>query len=279
MIKIIAEGVYDTAHAVFEAHEIKKIKPDAVFFELPEAPFQRILNDYSAGKLNIKQLKTKLFKAIGAEEKIVDHELLNKFLVGEIEKEELEVIETEGREIHVMKAAKDVGASMYAVDLPLKKVEELLLKEFAQEHVDATTRVVQTKKLPFIVWELSDIFHYPYYFIERVLHHHALVTTNPYKHNVNNCSVCKAGVAFDRFMNSLLLPVLDKLPLSKGLKTDLKVAYALRELDFYREQHMAGKIAGVYKSLQKKLGREPRVVVIVHLWNALELERLLQGLR
>lgn len=277
-IRIIAEGVHDTAHSVFEAKEILREKPDAVFFELPDVPFQKILNDYAIGKLKMKELKYLLFKAILKEEKRVDHNLVDKFLMGEIEIEELEAIETEGREIHVMQAAKKVGAELVAMDMPLNKVETLIQNEFEQEHIDATKKVMVSENLPNIVWELSDIFHYPYYMIEKIIHHHAIKTTNPFKHNASTCKVCKLGARWDRAVNDVLIPIFDKLPLSKEMKLDIKVAYVIKRIDYYRERYMARKIMSVYNDLTKKLGRPARVLAIVHLWNAIELERLLQGL-
>lgn len=278
MIRIIAEGVHDTAHSIFEAREILNTRPDAVFFELPDVPFQRILNAYSAGKLTVKGLKKELFRAIRKEEKEVDHELLKKFLVGEIESEELEVIETEGREIHVMQAAKEVKAQMYAMDMPLEQVEKLLLRKFKQEHINNMKITLNMNTPPFLVWELSEIFHYPYYFIERIMHHHAIKTTNPFLHNVNACKVCKLGTKWDRLVNSIVIPIFNAMPLSKELKRDIKIAYVIRNMDFHREQYMARKIARVYTDLEKRLGREPKIIAIVHLWNAVELERLLRGL-
>ncbi|MFH1424362.1 MAG: hypothetical protein ABIG20_01640 [archaeon] len=276
-IRIIAEGVYDTAHAVFEAHQIRKEKPDAVFLELPDDLFQRILTDYSSGKIGIPDLKKRLFKAIQKEERRVDHNLVDKFLEGEIEHEELEVIETEGREIHVMKAAKDVGAELIAMDMPLEEVERYIEKEFRAEHINKTRHVIISKELPDILWKLSDIFHYPYYFIERIMHHHAIHTTNPYKHNVSTCRVCKMGTRWDRFVNRFMIPIFEKMPLSKGLKDELKIAYIIRRVDYYRERHMARKILQEYRKLTLKLGRTPKIIAIVHLWNAMELERLIQG--
>lgn len=278
MIRIIAEGVYDTAHSIYEAHEILKEKPDAVFFELPDIPFQEIFDMYSQGKIDVKQLKKLLFMAIRKEEKEVDHELLNKFLVGEIEGEELEDIETEGREIHVMQVTKKVGAKMFAMDYSLGKIEALLSREVAEEHMQNVKEVIRSKKLPFIVWELFEIFHYPFYVVERILHHEALRTVNPFIHNVNHCKICKWGTKWDRWVNRLMIPIFDKMPLSKELKADIKIAYVMRKVDYLREEHMAKVIAEKYYELQKKLGREPKIVVIVHLWCAYELERILEGL-
>jgi len=278
MIRIIAEGLYDTAHSVFEAHEIMKEKPDAVFLELPDKPFQQILDDYSNGKLNQEQLKKVLFAAIGAAEREVDHDLVTNFLEGEIEEEELEAIETEGREIHVMHAAKRVGARLYAMDMPLDEVEKIIFEEFAQEHIKNTREVINTQKLPDLLWELSDLFHYPFYILERIMRHPAILTTNPYKHDVSKCPVCRLGALWDRFIHKRILPIFDYMPLSCGLKKDMKIAYVIRDIDYHREMHMAAKIASVYRKLKAELGREPRLLAIVHLWNAVELERLLKGL-
>ena len=278
MIRIIAEGLYDTAHSVFEAHEIMKEKPDAVFLELPDKPFQAILDEYSSGKINQEQLKKKLFKAIGAEEREVDHDLVTNFLEGEIEEEELEVLETEGREIHVMHAAKKVGARLYAMDMPLEEVGPLIEKEFEEEHIENTKEVINTQNLPDILWELSNIFHYPYYILEKIMRHPAILTTNPYKHDVSRCSVCKLGAVWDRFIHKYILPIFDHMPLSDTLKTDMKIAYVIKSVDFHRERHMAAKIASVYRKLKRELMREPNLLIIVHLWNAVELERMLKGL-
>ena len=133
-IRIIAEGVYDTAHAVYEAHEIKKQKPDAVFMELPYTPFQKIFDDFNSGKIDVHKLKTHLLNAIKVEKKDVEHDLLKKFLLGQIEEEELEAIETEGREIHVMQEAKNAGAELHAMDVPLDVLEKYY--EVRAEEVD-----------------------------------------------------------------------------------------------------------------------------------------------
>jgi hypothetical protein len=278
MIRIIAEGVYDTAHSVFEAHEIRKEHPDAVLMELPDYPFQGILDDYMKGKLNLSQLKKELGAAIELETLQVDHDLVNKFLEGEIEEEELEVIATEGREIHVMRAAKEVGAELHAMDMPIEEVEKLIEHEFEEEHIENTKQVIKTKNLPFLIWKISDFFHYPYYLLERIMHHHAIKTTNPFLHNVSECEVCRIGVHWDRIVNHVVIPIFNRMPLSKALKDQMKIAYIIRRIDFFREQHMANKISEVYNRLQKKLGREPRLVAIVHLWNAVELERLIRGI-
>jgi len=279
MIRIIAEGMYDTPHAVFEAHEIRKAKPDAVIMELPDDIFQPIFDKYNAGKLKChKQLKTMMLKAIKKEEKEVDHELAKRHLAGEIEHEELEAIETEGREIHVMTAAHEVGAELHAMDLPLKEAEKHIEKELEAEHINRGVKVANTKELPFIVWELMEVFHWPYYMLERILHHHGIKTVNPFLHNVNECAICRIGTVYDRIVNAGSLPILTHLPLSRELKNDLKVAYAIRRIDYYRELHMAGTISLVYKQLKEKLGREPKILVITHLWSAVVLERAIRGL-
>jgi hypothetical protein len=279
MIRIIAEGMYDTPHAVFEAHEIRRDKPDVVMLELPDKDFQPIFDDYNTGKINVRQLKNRVFKAIEKEEREVDHELATKHLAGEIEHEELDVIEAEGREIHVMKAAKDIGAKLYAMDMPLNRAAKMIEAEIELEHLENAKSVIRTKELPFIVWELSDIFHWPVYVVERILHHPALKTTNPFVFNVNESWLSKIGVKWDRFANHMFIPFFANLPfLSKELRRDIKVAYAIRRMDYHREMYMAANIVRVYKRLRRELGREPRIVVIVHLWSAVELERLIQGL-
>lgn len=277
-IRIIAEGVYDTAHSVFEAHEILKEKPDAVFFELPDIPFQEILDAYSSNRIDLRLLKKWLFKAIQAEEKEVDHELVNKLIVGEIEEVELGEIESEGREVHVMQAARKVGAQMVAMDMPLEAIEKELSKDVEQAHIDNVKLILKNKQLPFVVWELFEIFHYPFYVFERLLHHHAIQTMNPYIHNVSKCRVCRLGTKWDRGINELMIPIFEKLPLSKEMKDDLKIAYVMRKVDAMREKYMASKIISAYKELQRKLKREPRILVIVHLWSAHELENILKDL-
>jgi len=279
MIKIIAEGAFDTAHSIFEAKKIWEERPDAVFMEVPDEPFQKIFDDYSSGKLGMSQLKKKMLKAIKAEKKKVEHTLLQKFLEGEIEEEELEALETEGREIHVMQIAKKVGAKLYAMDLPLDEVENALSVEFKKEHIKNTRKLLEARQIPYILWELSDIFHYPFYLVERLMRHHAVHTSNPFKHDPSTCPVCSLGVHWDRFFSSVIIPLLEKiLPLSSGMKQDLKVAYIIRKIDQHREYHMAETILKKYRELQKKLKREPNIVVIVHLWSAVELRRILKGL-
>lgn len=279
MIRIIAEGMYDTSHAVFEAHEIRKETPDAVIMELPDDVFQPIFDKYNANKLTHTQLKSQMLKAIKKEEKAVDHELAKKHLAGQIEHEELDAIEAEGREIHVMTAAHEMGAELHAMDLPLKEAAKHIEKELEAEHIKRSVKVANTRELPFIVWELMEVFHWPYYMIERIIHHHGIKTVNPFLHNVNNCPICKMGTIYDRIVNALSLPLLVRLPLSKELKNDLKIAYAITRIDYYRELHMAGTISLVYGELKQKLGREPKILVITHLWSSLELERILKGLR
>jgi len=277
-IRIIAEGMYDTAHAIFEAHEIKKVKPDAVFMELPYEPFQKVFDDFNSGKIGVLQLKKKLLTAIRAEEKDVDHDLLKKYLLGKIEHEELEAIETEGREIHVMQEAKNIGAELHAMDLPLDKLEAYLLEEFKEEHVKNSRIAIETQQLPDILWKLSEILHYPFYIVERILRHTALVTNNPYKHNVSTCSVCKLGVLWDRMVHKLFLPMILWLPMSSELKNDMRISFVIHEMDSHREKYMAQKIAQEYRRLKKKLGRAPRILAIVHLWNANVLRKYLRGL-
>lgn len=278
MIRIIAEGVYDTPHAVYEAHQVHEWKPDAVFLELPTKPFQKTLNKYNKGKININGLKKQLLKEIGAEEKEVDHTLTKNFLEGEIEAEELEAIEAEGREIHVMKAAKDVGANLYAMDMPLPEVEKEIEDEFKREHIKNAKQVINTKNLPYVVWEINDIIHYPFYIIERLMQHPAIQTTNPYHYNVNESTLCKLAIKWDRGLGNFVMKVLSAMPLSKELKADLKAAHIINIIDLIREEYMAATIIEKYKKLKKKLGREPKVLAIVHLWNAGRLQRMLEGL-
>ena len=74
---------------------------------------------------------------------------------------ELEVIETEGREVHVMQAGKRVGAKLYAMDMPLDKVDTLIEAQFHADHIKNYKQTIDTKQLPYVLWELNDIFHYP----------------------------------------------------------------------------------------------------------------------
>jgi len=273
VIRIIPEGMSDTAHAVFEAQEIRN-----VFLELPDKPFQAILDKYQTGKMSVEQMKSELFKAMGAEEREVDHELAKKHLAGEIAHEELEAIEIEAREIHVLEAAKEVGAKLVAMDLPLDELEQWTEKEIEKEHLDNVKAVFQAKTLPIFMWKISEILHFPMYMVERLMRHPSLVTTNPFKHNVKNCNVCKISTRWDRYTHHLVVPILNLMPLSKELKDQMKIAYLIQEADKHREKHMAMKITEVYKELKEKLGREPNVLVIVHLWNSFELERMIKGL-
>ena len=79
-------------------------------------------------------------------------------------------------------------------------------------------------------------------------------------------------------MGSLLLNFLLLVPFSRGMKQALKVSYIVNRLDKYREEHMARVIAKTYKALGDHLMRTPNIIVIVHLWNAGRLKRMLQGL-
>ena len=116
-IKVISEGMHDTAHAVYEAEQIMRIKPDAVFLELPASPFQGILDSYLSGKGSGEEgLKKNLLRALGKTEKKIDHNLTDKFLAGQIEAWELETISKEGRDVHVLKAAKKAGGSHFEIN-------------------------------------------------------------------------------------------------------------------------------------------------------------------
>lgn len=278
MLRIIAEGAHDTAHAVYVAEQIYKWKPDAVFLTLPTKPFQKILDEYNNGKLSLTDLKKKIFKEFEIEQKDVDHMLAKNFLEGQIEAEELDEIESEGREIHVMKAAKDVGANLYAMDMPLDKVEEEIEIEVEQQHIKATKEILYTKRLPYTVWQLNDVIHYPFYVIERALRHPAIETTNPYEYNVNQSKLCKLAVRWDRGIGNFMIKLLSGLPLSKQLKTDLRAAYLIGIIDNIKEEYMAATIIDKYRKLKKELGREPKALVAVHLWNAGRLQRMLEGL-
>ena len=278
-IKLIAEGRYDTAHAVYVAHEISKSRLDAVFFELPEQPFQEILDEYSAGKFGEDALKRKLFATVKKSERRIDNELVKKFIKGDVEAEELETIGSSGREVHFLQAAKRAKAKMYAMDMPLEEIEGELVEEAGREHIkNAKAVLTWEKQLPNLVWELNEILHYPFYILERVLRHHAILTTNPYKHNVNYCRVCRLGAAYDRAVSTIAFGIFNFLPLSGETKADIKVASLLRKMDFAREKYMASVIVGRYKELKKELGREPKVLVIVHLWHAARLRFILKDL-
>jgi len=277
-IRIIAEGMSDTAHAVFEAHQIRDEKPDAVFLELPDKPFQKILDKYQEGKINVNQMKSELFKLIEIEEKEVDHELAKKHLAGEIAHEDLDAIEVEGREIHVMEAAKEVGAKLIAMDLPIEEFEQWIEKDVAEEHMENVKAVFKAKTLPIFIWKISEILHFPIYVIERLMRHPSLFTANPFFHKGYDCNVCKISTKWDRWTHKLIIPILNLTPLSKEMKDQMKIAYIMEEVDKQREKHMAMKIVEYYRKLKKELGREPNVLVIVHLWNSIELEKMLKGL-
>ncbi len=277
-IRIIAEGAKDTAHAIYGAHEIRKTKPDAVFLELPVSPFQEIFNDYVSGKIGDNALKKRLFKAVGKAEKKVDHDLADKFIAGELEAEELEAIESEGRDVHVLKAAKKSRAKLFAIDMPLDEIEKELLEEAEREHITNTKEIFKTNKLPNLIWELNEIIHYPFYVFERLIRHHGIVTMNPYRHNVNDCQHCMSGALYDRALSNALYGILNILPLSGRTKNEIKVAYLLRKIDFIREKYMASVILEKYRELKQHLHREPKILVIVHLWNAASLKWILKDL-
>ena len=270
--------MYDVAHAVYAAHEIRKMRPDAVFMELPVSPFQEILDDYMAGKFGEEGLKKRLFGAIKKAEKKVDHDLTEKFLAGQVEAWELDFIRKEGREVHVLKAAKKVKAKIFAMDMPLDELEKELIMEAEREHIQNAKAILATKKLPPLIWELNELIHYPFYIVERVIRHHAILTTNPYRHNVNVCALCRGGAAYDRAASSILFGILNYLPLSSETKSEIKVAYLLRKIDYIREKHMAAVVLEKYRELRRMLGRDPKVLVIVHLWSAPRLKWILKDL-
>tara|TARA_Y100000310_G_scaffold270246_1_gene283935 strand:- start:578 stop:1420 length:843 start_codon:yes stop_codon:yes gene_type:complete len=278
-IRIISEGVYDTAHSIFEAHEIKKQRPDAVLLELPSSPFQKIFDEFNKGKMSSASLKKKLLAAIKVEKSDIQHDLLKQFLLGQVEEEELSAIETEGREIHVMQAAKNTGAELFAIDVPLDKLEKYLLGQFKKDHVERTRQIIETQQLPDILWKFSNILHYPFYILERIMRHNAIVTSNPYKHNVSECTVCRIGVLWDRTVHKLFLPMFMLMPLSRKLTNDMRLSFVIHKMDQYRERYMARRIAEEYQRLKKKLGREPRIIAIVHLWNANTIRKYLRGLK
>jgi hypothetical protein len=153
-----------------------------------------------------------------------------------------------------------------------------MLKQFDKEHVVQTKAIIQTQQLPDILWKISNILHYPFYILERIMRHNALVTTNPYKNNVSDDKVAKLGVMWDRMMHKLILPMFFFLPISKGLRNDMKLSLVIHSMDRYRERYMARRISGEYRRLKKKLKREPRILAIVHLWNANTIRKYLRGL-
>lgn len=277
-IKVISEGMRDTPHAIYEAQEIIKTRPDAVFVELPMSPFQGIFDAYNSGRIKEEELKSRMARALGKPGKKVDHTLASKFLAGQVSALQLEEISREGRNIHVAAAAKKAGAKIFAMDMPVDALEEELSEEAEAEHIKGVKAVLSTKKLPQLIWELNEIVHYPFYVIERLLRHHAIITTNPYVHNVNYCGFCYMGSAYDRAISSILFGILNFMPLSKGTKLQLRIAYLLRKVDYMREKYMAAVIAEKYKELKNKLGREPKVVAIMHLWSAPNVKWILRDL-
>ena len=68
------------------------------------------------------------------------------------------------------------------------------------------------------------------------------------------------------------------MPLSAEARLQIKIAHLLKRMDFLRERYMAAVVLEKYRELKKKLGREPNVLVIVHLWNAPRLKWMLRGI-
>ena len=80
MLIVLGQKRYDVPHSLHAAKKIKEIKPDAVLLELPEKPFQSIIDKYMR-KGNEKTFFKDIAEAVGKELNI-DHKLIEKFEKG-----------------------------------------------------------------------------------------------------------------------------------------------------------------------------------------------------
>lgn len=272
MFVVLGQMRYDLPHAIFAAQKIRQMQPDVVFIEIPEKPFQAIIDKYLSGKINEKKFIAAISREIGKELNI-DAKLIDKFESGKISAEELELIEPDASFVHLIIEAKKHKIKVYAVDVPLHEVEKEIIQimQFdaeteAKAIEDARKVIMGVEPIPFMRW-----VHEPFNVLEIIFGHHP--EKNPFERKAED-KLAKMGVAWERFWHAVAAWVASVLPLNKRI-------VALRHFDLIREKKISKKMYDIYEKMKKKLKREPHAFALVHVWHeaAVEGELKKRGVR
>lgn len=260
----MGQNRYDVPHSIHAVQRIKELKPDAIFLELPERPFQDIINKYLRGGTE-KSLLKDISEAVGKELDI-DHTLIEKFEKGHMSIKQLELIEPDASFVHIVVAAKKLKIPVYAIDVPMPEIEAEVrtLMRFSETSKDKAIResrevLMGIKPVAFMRWA-----HEPFNFLEILIGHHP--EKDPFNHPVE-CGICKLGVSWERFAHGFGAFFAGVLPVNKTL-------VALRHFDLVRENRMAKKIVSMHDQLKKKK-EDPDLFAILHVWHEGAVESLI----
>ena len=273
-VVVIGQRRYDTPHAIWTARYIMDKKPKAVALELPRDPFQEKLDKYKAGKLKDAKLKEFILDFVGKEIDL-DEKLVQKFLENEIDAEELEDFEPDGSFFYILKAAKEVGADILAIDVPLHEIEEEVAEELTaieQDHKDHLINkgkdIMVTKKVPSHVMGFAELIHKPFHWFEIVIGHEP--ADNPF-HHPPHCRVCHWGVKYERFFHNFYAWFSERF----HNEHEKRVFSVLHKFDKKREEKMAESIDKELTTL-KKQDKEADMIVVMHLWHKDRVEGILR---
>ncbi len=263
MLIVLGQNRYDIPHSIHAAQRIKEIKPDAVLLELPEQPFQAIIDKYQKKGTESSFLK-EISEAVGKELNI-DHRLIEKFEKGHISIKQLEMLEPDASFVHVVVAAKKLKIPIYAIDISMAEIEREVreLMKFGETVEDRAIKearevLMGIKPVDFMRWA-----HEPFNFLEIIIGHHP--ERDPFNHPAE-CKICKLGVSWERFAHAVGATFASILPVNKTL-------VALRHFDLVREKKIAQKIANLYNQM-KKMKKEPELFAILHIWHESAVEGL-----
>ena len=256
MLIVLGQKRYDVPHALHAAQRIKERKPDAVILELPEKPFQAIIDNYLKGG-NEKSFLKDVAETVGKELKI-DHTLLEKFEKGHLTVKQLEMIEPDASFVHIVITAKKIGVPVYAIDIPMADIEKEV-REVMKFSPTAEDRAIKEarevlmglKPVDFMRWA-----HEPFNFFEIVIGHHP--DAHPFDHPPE-CLICKLGVKWERFAHAVGAAAANVLPVNKTI-------VALRHFDLVREEKIANRIVNLHNQLKAKK-KEPNLFAILHIWH------------
>jgi hypothetical protein len=256
MLIVLGQNRYDVPHAIHAAQRIKETKPDAVILELPEKPFQSIINNYLK-RGNEQRFLKQVAEAVGKELNI-DHKLIEKFEKGHMTVKQLEMLEPDASFVHIVITAKKMKIPVYAVDIPMADIEKEVrqVMKFSSTAEDRAIKearevLMGLKPVNFMRWA-----HEPFNVLEIIIGHHP--ERHPFDHPPE-CPICKLGVKWERFAHVIGATFASILPVNKTL-------VALRHFDLVREEKIANKIINIYGQIKKKKAK-PNVFSILHIWH------------
>lgn len=272
MIVVLGQNVSDVPHAMHAIDKISQMRPDTVLLEVPTQPFQPIFDRYWRGRLGDSKLVSE-FSKIVKKELDIDKELIQKFREKEVGINELKELDPQGSLVYVVMQTKKSGIPIHAVDVPLDEVESevkdvLKYEQSVHEAALGNAYDIMSGKKPDVVMRIA---HVPFHAFELVIGHHP--ERNPMKHSAE-CKICRLGVSWERLVHQTLSAIVNILPFDK-------THAILRHFDIIRERKIAENIERIHEAYKNKLGHDPHVLVIVHIWHEAAIEGLLlkKGLR